>query len=75
MKSTLAAASCIYVGVVIDEFVVSQSSFCGGFLSSLPCTFYSSLSLQTHAFQYLSLVSDRKLDVFTAPSCVGIAAG
>ena len=75
MKSTLAAATCKNVGVVIDEFVFVGLHSLEDFLPLYHAHFAVHCLCRLHAFKPLSLVNDRRLDVFAAPSRDGIAAG
>jgi hypothetical protein len=75
MKSTLAAASCKNVGVVIDEFVFVGLHSLEDFLPLYHAHFTVHCLCRLHAFESLSLVNDRRLDVFVAPSRDGNAAG
>jgi hypothetical protein len=76
MKSTLAAASCKNVVVVIDEivFVVGLHSL-EDLLPLYHAHFTVHCHCRLHAFESLSLVNDRRLNVFAAPPREGIAAG
>ena len=70
-----AAASCKNVGVVIDEFVFFSLHSVEDFLALHHAHLTVHCLCRLHAFQSLSLVNDGRLDVFTAPSRDGIAAG
>ncbi len=75
MKSTLAAASCKNVGFVVDEFVFVCFHSLEDFLPLYHAHFTVHCHCRLHAFESLSLVNDRRLNVFAAPSRDGIAAG
>jgi hypothetical protein len=75
MKSTLAAASPKNVGVVvdIDEFVFVCFHSLEDFFPHYHAHF--AVHCLCRLFKSLSLVNDRRLNVFAAPSCDGVAAG
>lgn len=74
MKSALAAASCENVGVVIDEFVFVGFHSVEDFFPLHHAHFAIHCLCRLHAFKSISLVNDRRLDVFAAPSRDGFAA-
>jgi hypothetical protein len=75
MKSTLAVASCKNVVVAIDQFVFVGLHSLEGFLPLYHAHFTFHCLCRLHAFESLSLVNDRRLDVFAAPPRDDIAAG